>query len=122
MAITPPLDPNDDDLNWLANDLATKLASAFGYPLPQAEEHIRKYYLEYERAAPLRRQVLRDHGAPEERAWTAKEVFGHDYSSLVLEIGYRLAGGDVRSEEFFEWRKTCWDALKNDQRVPPPRI
>lgn len=122
MAITPPLIPNDDDFNELANRLAAKLSSAFGYSLPDAEEHIRNFYIEYEQSAPQRRKVLKDKGVQEDLAWSAAELFWHDDVALVLLIGYRLAGGNTNTLEFLDWRTACWDALKSDQRVPDPRF
>ncbi len=121
MTITPPLSEDDQDLNDVANRFATELSSAFGYPLPEAEEHVRSFCLDYEASRPEARRVLLDNGVSTEPMTTA-EVFFHDGSALVLEIGYRLAGGNPRSLEFLDWRKDCWDALKSGQRVPKPRF
>jgi hypothetical protein len=128
MTIAPPLAPDDDNLNETANVFARELSSAFGYPLPEAEEHVRDFYLEYERSMPERRRALAKafvaHGLDAEKAepMNTAEVFFHDGSALVLLIGYRLAGGDPNTLEFLDWRKGCWDALRNGQRVPTPRF
>ncbi len=121
MTISPPLFPEDDGLNDLADRLATELSTAFGYSLPEAESHIRNFYLDYQRSIPEQREIMKKKGVSAE-PMTAEEVFGHEDSWLVLEIGYRLAGGDVRGTKFLEWRNGCWDALKSGQRVPTPNI
>lgn len=121
MAITPPLTQDDDELNELGNRFARELSSAFGYTLPEAEGHIRDFYLEYERSMPERRLSLQAKGVSTEPMTTA-DVFWHDGSALVLLIGYRLAGGNPNTLEFLDWRKDCWDALKSGQRVPKPHF
>ena len=121
MTISPPLFPDDDGFNLLANRFARELSSAFGYSLPEAERHIRDFYVDYQRSIPEQREAMKKRGFSVE-PMTAEEVFGHEDSWLVLEIGYRLAGGDTRGVEFLEWRNGCWDALKNGQRVPSPNI
>jgi hypothetical protein len=121
MTISPPLVPDDDGFNALANRLASQLSSAFGYPLPEAEKHIRDFYVDYQNSIPEQRKAFEKRGVSGE-PMTAEQVFWHEDSALVLEIGYRLAGGDISGLKFLDWRKGCWDALKNGQRVPPPTI
>lgn len=122
MTITPPLIPGDDHFNALANRLAATLSTAFGYSMPEAEEHIRNFYEAYEKAAPERRALLQKNGINETLEWSAADLFWHDDVALVLRIGYGLAGGDVNSVAFLDWRKTCWEALRNGQRVPAPGV
>lgn len=121
MAIAPPLTTDDHELNELGNRFARELSSAFGYPLREAEEHIRDFYLEYEKSMPERRRFLQEKGVKTEPMTTA-DVFWHDGSALVLLIGYRLAGGNPNSLEFLDWREACWEPLKNGQRVPEPHF
>lgn len=119
MTISPPLIPDHGPFNELANRFARELSSAFGYSLPEAEEHIRRFYIEYEKSIPERRRFLEEKGVKTE-PMSAEEVFWHDDSALVLQIGYQLAGGDVSGVAFLDWRKRCWDALKRGERVPAP--
>lgn len=106
--------------NELADRLARQLASAFGYPLAEAEQHIVEFYRRYEEWTPVQAQNLKEKGINPEWAWTAKDYFWHEDSALVLELGYELAGGKPHSLAFSDWRKGCWDALRNGQRVPLP--
>ena len=122
MTITPPLVPGDEAFNRLADRLASTLSNAFGYSLREAENHIRDFYVEYDKSLPARRDRLKYAGVDREFEWSAVDLFWHEDRALVLYIGYRLAGGDPDSLEFLEWRKTCWDALKLGQKVPWPRI
>jgi hypothetical protein len=121
MTISPPLTPGDDAFNALANRLAGQLSSAFDYSLAEAENHIRDFYLDYQRSIPETRKVYAQRGVTTE-PMTAKEVFWHEDSALVLEIGYRLAGGDIGGVEFLEWRKGCWDVFISGKRVPTPDL
>lgn len=122
MIITPPLVPGDEPFNRLADRLASTLSIAFGCSLQEAENHIRDFYVEYDKSLPARRDRLKYAGVDREFEWSAVDLFWHEDRALVLYIGYRLADGDPDSLEFLEWRKTCWDALKLGQKVPWPRI
>jgi hypothetical protein len=64
MTISPPLIPDHGPFNELANRLARELSTAFGYSLP--EEHIRRFYIEYEKSMPERRRFLREKGVKTE--------------------------------------------------------
>jgi hypothetical protein len=86
MAITPPLSDHEP-FNQLANRLASQLSSAFGYTLPEAEEHIRNFYVDYERSMPERRRYLKESGVQLEPL-TTEDVFGmtvaRSFSSLAI--------------------------------------
>lgn len=119
MTITPPLVPHDRFFNRLANRMARELWKGFGYPLREAEQHIWNYFHEYEQALPFRRRKY----WREDRSgfdWTARLLFFHDESALVLDIGYSLAGG-AGGLDFLDWRSGCWEALWNGRRIPLPR-
>lgn len=122
MTITPPLIHDDEAFAKLSNRLAQQLSTAFGYSLPEAEDHVRDCYQEYEASIPDRRRSLREAGVTTELEWSARDHFWHEDSALVLHIGYRLAGGDPNGAAFLEWRKTCWDALRSGGRVPSPTL
>jgi hypothetical protein len=123
MTISPPISPDDDSLNQLANKLAGQLSSAFGYTLAEAETHIRDFYVEYDRThVPAAHAAMKEFGYTGDNVYTAADLFWHDDSALVLLIGYRLAGGDTNTLAFLDWRKGCWDALFSGQRVPAPPL
>jgi hypothetical protein len=72
MAISPPLIPGEDAFNAfnaLADKLAAKLSSAFGYTPSEAEQYIRTFYDECESSEPQRRKQLRDSDVSEHGAW-----------------------------------------------------
>jgi hypothetical protein len=122
MTISPPLVPDDEQFNKLANRLARELSTAFGYSLEESETHIRNFFNEYEKSIPERARSLREAGVTREFDWTTVDLFFHEDSALVLYIGYQLAGGDPTSLKYLDWRKNCWDPLKLGERVPLPQI
>jgi hypothetical protein len=106
MTLSLPLDEENEYFDQLANRLARELATGFGYSLEEAEKHLSEFYLAYDKKRP--------------GGWTAADYFNHDDSAVVLRLGYELAGGNSSSLEFIDWRKGCWEPLRNGERVPAP--
>ncbi len=95
MAISPPLIPGEDAFNafnTLADKLAAKLSSAFGYTPSEAEQYIRTFYDECESSEPQRRKQLRDSDVSEHGAWA------DDHARFRAADGRRCHGEERRGQ------------------------
>lgn len=107
MTLHLPYDEEEREyFDRLVNRLARELSTGFGYSLEKAEQHLSDFFYAYEANRP--------------QGWTAADYFWHDDSAVVLRLGYELLGGDSHGIAFLDWRKACWDPLKNGERVPMP--